>query len=593
MNRNALQIKSKTYTFCPTQQGNAVPAKMRGSPRRAGRFPLLSLLFLLMGCSWFSVPPAGGENSEVPSNSGARPTLASATEPADGQVVPKVQITGEGQSAASERAKATAIAGTAIAIVAELKQVSSDKQNQPVAVATSDSQPESITPRTRVGDLLSGAAKTTSSQGEEQKSEWQGQVTADFVNIRSGPATTYSIIGQARSGDFLTVTGRSESGDWWQVCCPGAQDEYGWIFGDLLRLANGTSVAIDLIPLVAAPDPPPVTDSVASESGRHTPQRAAPAPGIPGSGGFGASGDTNPLTGLALPGGRGGQRPIIVCINNDFAARPQMGIGQADVMYEYLMEGYGITRFSGVYYGEEVSQIGPIRSARLINSYMGSLYDAGLACSGASDQVRYILKNQVPFPYLDVDLDDPSNTRYTTNVGSDYRTRLRTDTAKLRRWLADWGAEKAASLRGFTFGSVPDGGQPAASIGVPYPGSSRASYRYDTARGQYLRFMGGSPHLDGNNGAQVGVENVVVQYVPHETTNIVEDSLGSLSIRLNLFGSGRAFLFRDGFAFEGVWRSESGGDMPRFVAADGRELPLKPGHTWISVVPQSYTISYQ
>ena len=76
------------------------------------------------------------------------------------------------------------------------------------------------------------------------------------------------------------------------------------------------------------------------------------------------------------------------------------------------MEGYGITRFSAIFYGTEAAQIGPVRSARLINYYMGALYDAGLICSGASDRVRYSLKHDAPFPYMDIDLDDPSNARY-------------------------------------------------------------------------------------------------------------------------------------------------------------------------------------
>ncbi len=38
--------------------------------------------------------------------------------------------------------------------------------------------------------------------------------------------------------------------------------------------------------------------------------------------------------------------------------------------------------------------------------------------------MRYALKHQAPFPYMDVDLDDASNTRYSVSVGSDYR-RLR------------------------------------------------------------------------------------------------------------------------------------------------------------------------
>ncbi|MCB0138362.1 MAG: DUF3048 C-terminal domain-containing protein, partial [Caldilineaceae bacterium] len=130
------------------------------------------------------------------------------------------------------------------------------------------------------------------------------------------------------------------------------------------------------------------------------------------------------------------------------------------------------------------------------------------------------------------------------------------------------------------------------SISIPYPGGSASGYQYDGGSGRYLRFLAGGPHVDGNSGAQIGVENVIVQYVTHEATDIVEDSLGSTSIRLNLFGSGRAIVFRDGQAFEGTWRSESRGDLPRFYLADGQEIPLKPGHSWISVVPASYAISY-
>ena len=92
---------------------------------------------------------------------------------------------------------------------------------------------------------------------------------------------------------------------------------------------------------------------------------------------------------------------------------------------------------------------------------------------------------------------------------------------------------------------------------------------------------------------QLAFDNVIVQVVPHEATNIVEDSLGSTSIRLNLFGSGPAIVFRDGQAFPATWRSDSRGDTPHFIGANGAEIPLKPGQSWISVVPPTYTITYQ
>lgn len=424
-----------------------------------------------------------------------------------------------------------------------------------------------------------------------------GVVTGSVVNLRSGPGVNYDILAQVREGDQVTVQAGSEDGGWWQICCPVEEGKPAWLSADFVEERfDPASVTIAAAPATPTPGPtsvpaPVVVGSAQSQSGAA--QVAAPAPGLPGPGGFGSPGEINPLTGLSLPGERRTQRPMIVCINNDFAARPQYGIAQADVMVEYLMEGFSITRFSGIFYGETADRIGPVRSARLINLYLGTLYDAGLICSGASDRVRYTLKYEAPFPYMDIDLDDPSNNVYSFSLGSDYRTRLQTSSEGFRRWLAGTGNEKAPALRGFTFGELPSGGAPGSLINIPYPGGSRITYRYDPGSGRYLRFMGDSPHMDGAGGGQLALDNVIVQYVPHEVTDIVEDSLGSKSIRLNLFGGGRAILFRNGLTFEGTWRSDSQGDMPRFFKNDGGEVPLKPGKSWISVVPFNYTIGYQ
>lgn len=98
-------------------------------------------------------------------------------------------------------------------------------------------------------------------------------------------------------------------------------------------------------------------------------------------------------------------------------------------------------------------------------------------------------------------------------------------------------------------------------------------------------------YLDGNNRSQLALDTVIVQYVPHEVTDIVEDSLGSKSIWLNLSGSGRALFFRNGVGFEDTRQSNSGGDVPRFYDGEEREIPLKPGNSWISVVLLTYAIA--
>jgi hypothetical protein len=77
---------------------------------------------------------------------------------------------------------------------------------------------------------------------------------------------------------------------------------------------------------------------------------------------------------------------------------------------------------------------------------MTYMYDGGLACSGGSDEIRYILKNEVGFPYLDADIDDPSQTRYFS-IGDDYRTRMQTNPEGVRQYLTDTGKETISGYR--------------------------------------------------------------------------------------------------------------------------------------------------
>ena len=412
-------------------------------------------------------------------------------------------------------------------------------------------------------------------------------VSTETLNLRGGPGTNYGIVGQVLTGQRFRITGRNGAGNWLKICCPTGTNRESWISADYALINR----PIMNLPVAQAPPTP-------------TPMATIPAAdlsevdlSLPAPGGFAAPSGANPLTGRPLAAGRSALRPIIVCINNDIAARPQFGISQADVMYEYLMEGFSLTRFSAVFYGSDSEQIGPVRSARLINYFLGALYDAGLFCSGASDDIRYLLKNENSlFPYLDVDLDDPESTRYSHSVGNDYRTRLRTSSQMLRRWLADWFVERAPSLQGFVFGNPAAGGTSANLIQIPYPSvtASQVFYRYDAGSGRYLRFLGGVPHQDGNSLQQIAVENVIIQYISHEPLRIEEDVYGNLSLFIRPFGTGRAIVFRDGLAFEGSWRNDSGGgELPRFFTADGAEIPLKTGQSWISIVPPTYEIAYQ
>jgi uncharacterized protein YraI len=407
-------------------------------------------------------------------------------------------------------------------------------------------------------------------------------VTAPLVNVRAGPGLTHPVIGQATAGAAFAVSGRTADAlPWYNICCL-AGGQAGWLRGDLLAL-DPAGVTIAAAQVVPPPPPPPPTAAPATPrpvaAAGLAPLSAPPPPA-------GAAPAVNPFTGLG--GGNLDRRPVFVCINNDPIARPQYGLGQADLVYEYLMEGSWITRYTALFWSQEVGRIGPVRSARLINAQMTPLYAAALFCSGASAEVRFMLKHQVHFPYLDVDLDDGSNTAYSFNVGADYRTRLYTSSALLEKYVRTWNVNAIPASRGLRFGDY-GGGTPASRVDVPYPGSSRAGWAWNG--GQWARLTSaGAAYLDAGSAAQITADNVVIQWVEHQPTDIVEDSLGSTSIRIMLIGSGSVKVLRDGKIIEGVWRANDPNQPPEFFDATGAAILLRPGRTWFQIVDLHYRV---
>ncbi|MCC6454971.1 MAG: DUF3048 domain-containing protein [Caldilineaceae bacterium] len=291
------------------------------------------------------------------------------------------------------------------------------------------------------------------------------------------------------------------------------------------------------------------------------------------------------------------RRPVLICINNDSVGRSaHYGLGLADVVYEYIVDGFTLTRITAIYQGQSAERVGPVRSARMPNVWITYMYDGILACSGGSDEVRYLLKNEVGFPYLDADIDDlTQDGRYFFSIGSAYQTRMQASTDGVRRWEDDRGLTKEWSRPGFQFSQEPPANAvgTATSIQISYPGGNGVEWRYDPGLGGYIRFQGGVQQFDpALNGQPIVAKNVIVQAAVHELTDIVEDSLGTKGVDIKLYGFGDFRIFRDGQVYEGTWRADPEGP-PRFLGPGEVIVQLKPGQSWIQVVREIGELTYQ
>jgi len=334
----------------------------------------------------------------------------------------------------------------------------------------------------------------------------------------------------------------------------------------------------------ASPTVPPTPSAVPSATATATPPaRAANA---------------NPLTGLPVSDPKVlVRRPLFVAVGNDPEARAvHYGFTEADLVYEYIMEGRAVTRFTLAFLANESERIGPLRSGRLVNFHLTPQYGGALAVSGAQGQINWFLTFKMAAPYLNVDLDDPSQVKYAYNIWGlapskdlEYLTRLWTSTDRLRRWLSDKKAEQDPKLVGFTFSETAPAGAPAKSASIPFPAA--VTWTYDPTSGRYLRSMGGAAHKDGASGKQLSAANVIIQTVAHEKTEYWEDAI-STSIRIVTVGEGPVTILRDGVAIKGTWRA---GDttMPEFFDPAGKPIALKPGNSWFELVAPETAVTIQ
>lgn len=281
------------------------------------------------------------------------------------------------------------------------------------------------------------------------------------------------------------------------------------------------------------------------------------------------------------------RRPIVVRIGNEEAARPAGGLSKADVVMEVMVEG-GATRLAVVFHSQDADRIGPVRSGRLSDLHYTPMLKGILVHVGAQATVLQRIRDAARGgAFIDVDqfehggsFDRIPERRAPQNVF--------TSTKRIREAAEKAGDRGGVAVPPLQFGAEAKGGKPATSFAVPYAGSFRVTYAFDA--GTYRRAQGGQPTTDEATKAEVRLDTVVVIKTEFtEQPDIVEDELGSLSLEVRSTGTGPLVVLRDGQRFDGTW-TRQGSEMYRFADAAGSPIPLKPGLTWIHVVPTSFDL---
>ena len=347
-------------------------------------------------------------------------------------------------------------------------------------------------------------------------------------------------------------------------------------------VATATATATEIPTIASTPTPLPTSAPT-----------LAPTPIYPveGYGPANFPAGVDPLTGLQVANPAWlDRRPMVVKVQNlPRDSRPQWGLSLADIVFEYYTE-EGTTRFAGVFYGNDASQVGPIRSGRFIDGDIVRGYKAVFAFGSAYvAEMNRFLKSDFA-TRLVVEGPNTPLTRYDPN-GFNY---LMVNTADLSAYATQKGINGKQDLNGMVFNlAAPAGGQTATQAIVRYSGAIYNRWDYDPTSGTYLRF---SDTADSNNGVAdekyaqltdrltsqpIAADNVVFLFATHELY-----SPGIYDILLS--GSGAAYAFRDGQVYQVTWQRNDT-DVVSLTNPDGTSFAFKPGTTWFEVVGFSST----
>lgn len=310
----------------------------------------------------------------------------------------------------------------------------------------------------------------------------------------------------------------------------------------------------------------------------------------------------NPLTGEPLDAPIM-ERPYAVVMNNIYDAQPMHGVGQADIFYEYMVDGLsgGITRCLALFTDvSQVEKIGSIRSARTYNISLARSYQALFAHAGGSTMADSLLSTGV---VNDLDAGKASSEIFyrdqdRLNSGYALEHTMFTSGEKLMAYAQQLGYH--ASLPqpydvGLTFDDDAElKGDRAYEITVRFRSNSGKGsfFTYDPQKGTYTmvqEFYGQHQRdfIDANTGEQVEFRNVMVL---HATSTLDSDGY---HIYTQLTGEGTGYFARDGKLVSIRWERATEDDPFSYYLEDGTPLSLGVGSTYIGIVPPDSPFQYQ
>ncbi len=284
-----------------------------------------------------------------------------------------------------------------------------------------------------------------------------------------------------------------------------------------------------------------------------------------------------PLSGAPVPVGSLDQPVLMAKIDNSPEARPQVGLNEADIVFEELVEG-GLSRYLVVWHSVIPTEIGPIRSIRPMDPEIAAPFGGAITYSGGQQRFVQMM--------IDTGLDNVIHGQSGTDAYI-YRSDTMVsphDVIVRAKSLMETLSDLAPPAPAFEFagdGATPtamEQGKEAGRLVTSFSAYNSPSWEFDSESGMYGRLQAGGQADVDQNQQQLTARNVVAQLVD-------ESSEYGYVPHARVVGTGVAWISTGGKTVEAIWTKSQPDSMTVFTLANGETIKLAPGRTWIELVP--------
>ena len=280
------------------------------------------------------------------------------------------------------------------------------------------------------------------------------------------------------------------------------------------------------------------------------------------------------------------KRDIAVVVENSPDARPQSGLSEAYIVYEFVVEG-GITRYLAVFNESEAKKIGPTRSAR--HHFLDYVFehDAVFVHFGGSQQgyadIRSLGVEHMDGMALDGIRFFRDKTRYAPHNAYTSMEHILEYTSRYET--------KSKKENKFKYSSnevILEGGKDATILEVEYP-NEKVKYVYDKNSKTYNRFIGKTIDKDRETNKQIVVKNIVVQQVDYWklTGRYAEKGVQDMKA----IGDGKGYYITEGKMIPITWSKSKISERTVFKDLNGQEIILNDGNTYIQMQPKDLKVN--